>query len=116
MSLVEELPHRGGGMAGADVPAALGGGSIASGESGYVYTPPDPEDNIEEFAVILEVQDGDRVMRIRVPRATAGEDIEATFDRGSLAELPISFDALQPDSGTLFTIWFSDTAAFAAGS
>lgn len=98
------------------VPAALGGGTITAISGGYQYSPPGAEDTLEEKAMIVDLFDGDRQMRILIARGTSGADIESTFQRGAFAELPLAFDALQPDTGDLFNILFSDDDAFAAGS
>lgn len=98
------------------VPAALGGGVITSVSGGYQYTPPGPEETLEERAVICDLQDGDRTIRILIPRGNAAEAVEASFSRGSMSELTFTFQALTPDEGDLFTILFDDSEAFAAGS
>lgn len=98
------------------VVAALGGGTISAITGGFKYVPPGAEDALDELAMVVDLFDGDRQMRIVIPRGTSGGDVESTFSRGAMAELPLAFDALQPDTGDLYEIRFSDEDAFAAGS
>jgi hypothetical protein len=98
------------------VPLALGGGSIASVSGGYEYTPPELDD-LDERAMIADVVDGSRKIRILIPRGSVTDTVESSFTRGALAVLPVTFNALEPeDGGKLFKLRFSDSTAFAAGS
>jgi hypothetical protein len=99
-----------------DVPLALGGGAISSISGGFRYTPAGPEETLEERALFVVVQDGDRSISIYIPRGNASDAVEGSFARGALSELPFTFQALQPTTGDLFNFDFSDAAAFATGS
>lgn len=99
-----------------NLPLAFGGGSVTSVSGGYQYTPPAPEE-IDERAMICDVVDGTRQMRFLISRGSVSETVEASFHRGSMALLPITFAALEPDDGgRLWSVLSNDTAAFAAGS
>lgn len=99
------------------VPTALGG-TINSGGSFPTFVPPAPGDSLPEQSVVVDLQDGDRNMRIVFPRANAAtEAVTAQFQRAQLAVLPVTFKALAPTDGSdQYYILFDDTAAFAAGS
>lgn len=100
-----------------NVPLAFGGGEVATITGGYEYTPPDSDDALEEKAVLADIFDGERQLRILMKRATIEGAVENAFTRSSFAELPITLAGLQPEDGSpLYGIRFSDSAAFAAGS
>lgn len=99
------------------VPLAFGGGVVASITGGFEYTPPDGDDPLVDKAVLVDVIDGSRKLRILIKRATIEGATETAYSRTGLAELPITLSALSPgDTTALFGIRFSDTTAFAAGS
>lgn len=97
---------------------AFGGGEITSPSTGiYRYDFPDPGDALDERAMVVDVQDGDRNMRIVIPRGNITDATETQFRRSEMALLPITFRALQPtDGGPIGYVLFDDAAAFAAGS
>lgn len=99
------------------VPLAFGGGEITSVSGGYKYTPPAATDALDERAMVIDADDGDRRVRIVIPRGNVTDAVETTFQRSELAVLPITFQALAPDdeSASWYAL-FDDSAAFAAGS
>jgi hypothetical protein len=73
------------------LPLAFGGGAVSEPSPGaYRYTPPEPGE-IDERALILEFEDGDRSHRIIVPRGMVTEDVETTINKSAPGELPIAF-------------------------
>lgn len=101
----------------ATVTFALGGGTVtASGvapDIEYKYVPPAPE-VIDERALVLEWKDGAKDYRLYFPRGMVTDDVETTIARTEAADLPISFEAMEPaGGGDLFTL-FTDDPAFAA--
>ncbi len=95
------------------VPVAFGGGAI-TGSGPYTYTLPAAGEALAEHAVVLDIVDGERLMRIVVPRMSVADAIEAQFNADNMAGLAIVLKSLA--STTVPTILFSDAAAFAAGS
>jgi hypothetical protein len=92
---------------------AFGGGAV-TGSGPYTYTLPVAGEAIPEYAVVLDVVDGDRVMRICNPRMSITDAVEAQFNADKMAGLPIVLKSLASTTPT--TILFNDAAAFAAGS
>lgn len=95
------------------VVVAFGGGAI-TGSGPYTYTLPVAGEALAEWAVVLDVQDGARLMRFVVPRMGITDAVESQFNADNMAGLPIVLKSLA--STTAPTVLFSDTAAFAAGS
>jgi len=97
------------------VPLAFGGGVISGTTPNFKYTPPEPEDGVDERSLVLDINDGDVHVRIVFPRGYATEAVETQFQRGATSVLPITFKALKPDVGSIYSI-YSDSPAFTAGS
>lgn len=103
----------------ATLPFAKGGGKIESlTENQFKYVPPTDEDALEEKALLVDVEDGQRKMRIFVPRGTVTDQGENLFNRDSMANLQVTFKALKPnDGGPSWYVVFDDSdLAMAAGS
>lgn len=99
------------------VPLAFGGGSITAVSGGYRYNFPSGSDSLDERAMIIDADDGDRRTRFVFPRGNVVESVESQFTRASMSMLPITFKALEPTDGAgAGYVLFSDDAAFAAGS
>jgi hypothetical protein len=98
------------------VPAAFGGGTISGTAGNYRYDLPDDNAALAEVALILDAIDGSTHMRWVFPRGNVTEAVEAQFQRGNPAALPLNFKALTPPGGGSPGYFFSDNAAFAAGS
>lgn len=100
------------------VPFAYGGGDLITVSSGqYRYDPPVASDAIDEWSLVVDVDDGSRRMRFVIPRGSVTDAVESGFTSNGMAELPISFKGLEPAAGG--AVWyplFNDAAAFAAGS
>lgn len=75
---------------------AFGGGEITDTDNGKRYDPPAPAD-LDENAMVVEVRDGDKKVRICISNGIVTENVEANFSSQSAADLPISFEALATD-------------------
>lgn len=100
----------------ATVVAAFGGGSVTSTANGYKYTPPAVTEEIEEVAVVCEVEDGNEALLFVIPRANAVETVESSFARSQGSMLPVTFEALEPDDGSAAWYFLASSGAFATGS
>ncbi len=77
---------------------AFGGGTwteTAPGE--YEYNPPADNDDLVEYVVIAEYEDGDDKERVILKRATMTEGVEIQRVRNEAAQYPLKFDALRPE-------------------
>ncbi len=96
------------------IPAAFGGGSFDTTDF-PTYTFPVAGDPLVEYAVILDVLDGDRIERHVLPRANAGlDEVEVSYNADNLASLVISLKSLAADVAPY--VIYSDDAAFAPAS
>lgn len=99
------------------VPLAFGGGSIVDlGSSHYKYVPPDDADGLVEKMLVLDVIDGTEKLRFVVPRGTVTEGVESQFARNQMSPLPITFKALEPETGGDAWYFLTNVDGFAAGS
>lgn len=98
------------------VPFAFGGGAVVSVSGGYKYELPEPEDGLDERALVLDVLDGSEKHRFVYPRGNVGDAVESTFNRQSTAVLPISFKPLKPSDGSKVETYLTSSTSFAAGS
>lgn len=77
---------------------AFGNGTWEETEPGeYEYTPPADTDDLTEYVVIAEFEDGDDKERVILKRATMGEEVEVQRVRNEAAQYPLKFDALRPE-------------------
>lgn len=97
------------------VELAFGGGAVTGSTGDWVYTPPGPEE-LDERALILDWQDGDKEYRLYIPRGIVTENVETTLNRTSAADLPITFAAMPADDATPIYTLFTNDDAFAPGS
>lgn len=99
------------------VPLAFGGGDITAVSGGYRYDFPTGSDALDERALIIDANDGDRRTRFVFPRGNVVESVESQFTRSAMSMLPITFKALEPSDGSgAGYVLFSDDDAFAPGS
>lgn len=85
------------------VRTALGGGTFDEAGSGTRYTPPD-EAFVDEFAFILEGQDGPYTYRFTFPRVMVSDTVELAFVRSEPVTLPLKLAVLAaPDGGPSWT-------------
>lgn len=90
---------------------ALGGGTVTESTGIYTYEPPAPG-SIDERAVIVDWNDGDRNYRLIVRRAVVSDAVETQLQRGAAADLPVTFTVLGNQTGDSAFILLSDDEAF----
>jgi hypothetical protein len=83
-----------------------------SGTAGAKLSLPEGGDALGEWAMVIEAQDGERTMRFVIARGNVTEDVESQFQRSELAGLPITFQALKPDTGDTVVVYSTDGAAY----
>lgn len=92
------------------VPFAYGGGEVTPvGVGNYLYTPPEPSE-IDERALLIEWEDGDKNYRLHVRRGSVTEAVETQLVRNDTANLPVTFGALTPDDADIFDLITNDPA------
>lgn len=100
------------------LPFAKGGGKVVEVKSEqFRYTPPTESDALEEKALLLDVDDGERRARFYIPRGTVTDQGENVFNSDSMASLEVMFKALKPEGGgASWDVVFANSDAFAPGS
>jgi len=97
---------------GGNVQLAFGGGEITETalDSGlYEYTPPDPA-HIDERALAVEWQDGEKNYRLVCLKGMVSENVETNIVRTGASVLPISFAFLGQDGQAVFRFQTDDPA------
>lgn len=85
---------------------SFGGGTVTEPAPGeYRYTPPTPGP-IDERALMVEWEDGDRSYRLVVPRGMVSENVETQLNKGAAGQLPIVFAVNGSD---VAAPWYLDT-------
>lgn len=96
------------------VPLAFGGGAVTespASSGSYRYDFPDPSD-IDERAMVLDWNDGERNFRLVVAGGNIAEDVETTIARSGPSDLPITFEAIKV-TGEPIAYWMTDDPNFA---
>lgn len=97
-------------------PFAHGGGTIADEGGGeFSFEPPEAEDQLDEVALVLDLVDGVRGMRLVIPRGSTSGEIEETFVRGEFATMPVTFNAIKAEGLPIYKRYWGDPE-FAYGS
>lgn len=87
---------------------AFGGGTWSNaGASSWRYDPPDEDDAIAEYAMVLDLIDGTKKTRYVLERSTVSEDVNTTMVRTNAAVLPITLKTLKPVTGN--SAWYEVT-------
>lgn len=73
------------------------GGQVVGSTGDWTYHPPGEDDNVAEYAFLLEVADGDRLDRIGFYRGVASAKVTAKFNDDEMTNLPLEVTALSPD-------------------
>lgn len=92
---------------------ALGGGTVTENLGIFTYEPPAPG-TIDERAVMVDWNDGDRNYRLIVRRAVVSDAVETQLQRGAAADLPVTFTVLGNQTGDSPFILLTDDEAFGA--
>lgn len=98
-----------------NVVLAFGGGTV-TGSGPYAYVFPNSDSPLEERSLVVDAIDGNKHYRIVFPRGNVTESVEARFQRGSPALLPITFRILEPVEGGDCGWILTDHTSFAPGS
>lgn len=89
--------------------SAFGGGSWSGGTR---YDSPGDDEALNEFAVVIDAQDGAKQQRWVIERANVTEAVEVNLVRSGAALLPVTFNALTR-SGQLRAWYFYTSPALA---
>jgi hypothetical protein len=92
------------------LPVALGGGVVRGSGGNFTYTPPAAQDGLEEQAIVVDIEDGDKKVRFVVARAVVTEAVEISFNKEGLSSLPVNFRVLRPDTGSAWEVFFADSS------
>lgn len=91
------------------------GGTITGGPTDFTYTPPSPEE-LDLRQMALEWYDSSKSYRLYIRRGLVTENVETQLIRTDAANLPITFSAMDPGSGTAVYSLFTNDANFALSS
>lgn len=75
---------------------AMGGGTWSGSAPNYVYTPPPPEE-LDQFAEIVELRDGDEVIRLCYYKVQNMSGVEFAATRDNAMILPVTVKVLAAD-------------------
>lgn len=97
---------------------AFGGGEWVEEEVGlYRFDPPSDSDDLPEYCLVIDWEDGDRKWRWVGRKVSVTEGVEANLVRSAEAPLPVTLEVLAPDGDVLPWNLYSNDPAFApAGS
>lgn len=87
---------------------AFGGGTWSNASAtSWRYDPPDEDDAVAEYAMVVDWQDGSKKTRLVMERSTVSEDVQTTLVRTNAAVLPITLKSLKPENGA--SAWYQVT-------
>lgn len=93
------------------------GGKVEEPTPGiFKFCPPEASDALDEWSLVVDVEDEDVHQRFVVPRGNSTDDVATAFKRTETGTLPITFKTLTPLNGGLSWYLLSDAPGFAAGS
>ena len=78
--------------------AAFGGGTFSVAAGVATFSPPGPGEEVA-FSIVADSFDGSNIVRFVIAKATSGEGINIPVQRGASADLPTTFDILEPGGG-----------------
>lgn len=91
------------------LPFALGGGAVATATSVHTYTPP-TAGSLDERAMVIEWQDGDKLYRMHILRGMVTELGDFTLARTEASGLSVTFSVLAESGVAPFTVISDDPA------
>ena len=98
------------------VSLAFGGGTVTEpSASVYKYVPPSPEE-LDERALMIDWQDGDKNYRLIMPKGMVIEAVETNLTRSGAADLPITFAATPAAGDDAWYLLTDDPALEPAGT
>ncbi len=93
------------------------GGEVEEPSVGvFKYLPPEVSDALDEWSLVVDVEDGDVHQRFVVPRGNSTDDVASSFKRTETGVLPVTFKTLTPEGGGRGWYLLSDAPGFATGS
>lgn len=96
----------------ANIEFALGG-TVTGTSPTFTFTPPSPE-NIDIRSLVLNWADGSKLYRLYVKRGMVTETVEANAVRTGAMDLPITFGAQDPGTGSAAYLLFTNDTSFGA--
>lgn len=85
-----------------NISLAFGGGTVTDEGGGlWSYQFPEADDALDERSLVVDTVDGDNNFRFVIARGNVTEAVESQFTRTATAQLPITFKALQPTTGSI---------------
>lgn len=100
----------------ANVQLAFGGGEVVEDAPGeYRYNPPAPGP-IDERAMAIEWEDGDKKYRLIIPRGMVSDNVETNIVRTAASDLPIVFGVNGQEGVNPWYLQTDDPAFAPAGS
>lgn len=93
---------------------AFGGGEVSEVSPGiYKYEFPTGDDSLDEKALVIRWNDGDRNYQIGFERGNVTEQVEVALKRSDLSQLPIGYKALAaPGDDSIGVTFVTDDPAF----
>lgn len=86
------------------------GGTVTKVAAEWQYVPPAP-DVLQTKSVVLEWTDSTKGYRLYIPVGLVSDTVETTLSRTAAADLPITFDATDPGTGTnIYTLFTNDVS------
>ena len=86
------------------------GGTVSVNSAEWKYVPPAP-DVLSTKSLVLEWTDGSKGYRLYVPVGIVTEAVETNLTRTAAADLPITFSATDPGTGTnIYTLFTNDVS------
>lgn len=86
------------------------GGTVTTNAAEWKYTPPTPSATGVK-SLVLEWLDGSKGYRLYFPQGIVTEAVESTLTRTASADLPVTFSAIDPGTGTnIYTLFTNDVA------
>lgn len=90
---------------------AFGGGSWANVGGVWKYSPPSTDDDIAEYALVADIQDGAKDARITITKGVVAAAVETSVVNNAAAVFPITIKAQKADSDDAWN-YLSDEVAF----
>lgn len=91
---------------------AFGGGDWSNVGGMWKYSPPAVEDDIIEYALVADVEDGDINLRVLVERCVVDGSVETGITNSAAATMPVTLRALKPETGGDAFNFLSDDVQF----
>jgi hypothetical protein len=91
---------------------AFGGGDWTNVGGMWKYSPPEVDDDISEYALVADIEDGDINLRVTCARCVVDGSVETGITNAAAATMPITLRALKPTAGGDAFNFISDDVQF----